>query len=158
MRRSTQLGAWLTASIFTRRLRERFVHAVALDRLPRVRGAMQWAITFAFVSFAWIFFRAASLSDALHVVSLIPRGLHDLATTRSLRALAAQCGADASTAIAVFSIGVMEIVQWFQERGSVRTMLSAKPLWLRWGFYYAAMAWVLFFGKLEVAQFIYFQF
>ena len=128
--------------------------ALSGRRLP---AFISWALTFSFVSFAWIFFRAASVDEAMRIVMLIPRGLHDLVRT-PLAALMNQCGADASTLVGVVSIGIMEIVQWFQERGSVRQMLATRPMWLRWSLYYAATAWVLLFGKLEVAQFIYFQF
>ena len=44
---------------------------LAYDRIPRW---VQWCITFLFVSFAWTFFRAGSLSDALRLMNRIFAG------------------------------------------------------------------------------------
>src|SRR5205807_8719064 len=41
-----------------------------------IRNALQMLFTFALVCFAWIFFRAESVSDAFYVVNHLFQGLH----------------------------------------------------------------------------------
>ena len=51
-----------------------------ISRNPRPSAPvrfLEWAATFACVCFAWLFFRADSLSDALYVISKIPFGISD---------------------------------------------------------------------------------
>ena len=67
-------GAYLVLSILTEPLWIRLSALTRLDRFPRLKFALAALTTFALVTFAWIFFRAASLADALYIV----RHIHDM--------------------------------------------------------------------------------
>ena len=55
-------------------------------------------------------------------------------------------------------LGILELVQFFKVRGAVVPYLLARPTWVRWGLYYAAVVTILLFGEFEEREFIYFQF
>lgn len=65
-------GIWTAASRLTRSLRQKFVLNSKIDRLVIVRPFFGWLLTFCFVSFAWIFFRAADLPTAFTFISRLP--------------------------------------------------------------------------------------
>jgi hypothetical protein len=58
-------GIFQMVSFASKRLRKNIVRKTRLQRLPRLHSALRIFITFNLVSFAWIFFRAASFNDAL---------------------------------------------------------------------------------------------
>lgn len=64
-------GCYLVFSIFTSSAREQLMQALALDRFPRVLRVTRTLLTFHLVLFAWIFFRANHLSDALLIIEKI---------------------------------------------------------------------------------------
>jgi hypothetical protein len=45
-----------------------------------------------------------------------------------------------------------------QRRGSIREMLAAQPLWLRWSVWYGLIMAVILLGYFNSNAFIYFQF
>jgi hypothetical protein len=54
----------------------------------------------------------------------------------------------------------METVHYFQERGSVRTLLAQKPAAFRWALYIGVLVCIVVFGRIydTPTNFIYFQF
>ena len=54
-------------SLWTESVQTRIVKSISLNRLPVVYRSLQIVVTFSLVSFAWIFFRANSLSDAIYI-------------------------------------------------------------------------------------------
>ncbi len=137
-------GVYLVGSFFYRPLQKRWHKALGLEKSGIVR-LWQRLVTFALVSFAWIFFRANSLSDAWHVV------------TRMLRL-------DRSTAVfhmsdyanlSLLAIGgafFMCTLSLMADNG--RRLFRSH---LRWVFYYMLFFMVIFLGTGK-ATFIYFQF
>ncbi len=119
--------------------------------LARLRSVLAALLTFHLAVFAWIFFRAGSLSDAFQVIGgIFGRG-----------------GANGSLNVALgyYEIGiglaaivVMECVHLVQEGRDGERILASLPAWARWGMYYALAVAILMFGQFKVTQFIYFQF
>lgn len=115
--------------------------------------------TFVLVSFAWIFFRAPTLSDAWSVIkrmcvfnpwtwtdgSYLKHGLD---------------GKDLD--VLVFSLAVLLVVSTMQERFKVRGWLARQVLWFRWSVYLLAFFCTLIFGVYgpgyNASQFIYMGF
>ncbi|HZK78006.1 MAG TPA: MBOAT family O-acyltransferase, partial [Gemmatimonadaceae bacterium] len=62
-------GFYLIFSLITADLRAAVAKAVGLAQRPALHNVVRILITFGLTTFAWIFFRANSLSDALHVIS-----------------------------------------------------------------------------------------
>ena len=121
------------------------------SRLPAT-GALQMLLTFHLVLVAWVFFRANTVADALHVlryalVDIQWRGGYGIGG-----------GGAYELAIAAGAILAMEWIQFRQRRGSVRAQLGAWPVWARWTAYYALILSILIFGKFQTRDFVYFQF
>jgi len=150
-------GAYLITSIWTSKWRTKFSRLIGLSEFPRLHNAVRVLITFHLVWFAWIFFRAHSLSDAAYIIKHM--------TAINLRGgLATLLAPDTfilnrtDLQIALLAVIAMEGVHWWQRRGGIRAFLRQRPLWMRWAVYYALTYTVLFFGKFGEQQFIYFQF
>jgi alginate O-acetyltransferase complex protein AlgI len=64
-------GIFQMTAYASKRLRKKIVKKTGLQRLPRLHAALSIFITFNLVSFAWIFFRAASFNQALAFIGQI---------------------------------------------------------------------------------------
>src|SRR4030042_870480 len=62
-------GIYLVFSAFTQNIREKIHKAIGLDRVPRFHSYLRVIVTFFLVCFAWIFFRANTISDAVYIIS-----------------------------------------------------------------------------------------
>lgn len=121
---------------------------------PRVVNGLSIFFTFNLVCFAWIFFRANSVSDALYIVQHLFVGAN---IDRSIFDLMPLGWYDWS--IALLAIIIMEVVHYVQRRyGSLRQVLLRQPIWLRWSAYYALVLLIFMFGKLGAGEFIYARF
>jgi alginate O-acetyltransferase complex protein AlgI len=148
-------GLYLVTSNWTASPRRRLVHWLRLDRVPVMHAALQVAFVFLIVCVAWVFFRASTMHDARTILSTIASGagLSPRAALVSLSAAGLQLptlmGAAALAAgLLLFDFAVEHRLSpdWFDRR----------PIWIRWGAYYAGVALVL--ALLGDQQFIYFQF
>lgn len=119
---------------------------------------MRVAITFVFVSFAWIFFRANSLADANYIVShlFIFDSTQDIMLPFTEALLSVQTEFYLSLVLIAALIGF----DMLDARLTLPRFLAKTPVILRWGAYYAVIAAVLFSGLYGAGaqQFIYFQF
>ncbi len=121
---------------------------------PQVVTGLKIFFTFNLVCFAWIFFRASSISDALYIMQhlfvsmeinsslykLMPFGWYDWL-------------------IALLAIFTMEMVHYGQRKyGSMRELILRQPIWLRWAVYYALVVVIFMFGKFGAGEFIYARF
>ena len=145
-------GAYIVVSIQTEGVRERVVEVTGLARFPKVRRMLQAVITFHLVTFAWIFFRAESLTKAISIVENIftPSvvGLADIFSSPG--------GVD--VIIGIVAIIFMELIHLIQGHGGMRHMLMDRPIVLRWALLYILIFATLIFGKFTAEEFIYFQF
>ncbi len=149
-------GLYLIISLVTAEARAKLVHAIGLDSAPRLHAVMKVAITFALACIAWVFFRANSLADAMHVFSaslalprsaqLVPLILRDAGITK-IEFLY-------SVALIAGLVGV-EIIS---KRVNIVRKFSMQPAWIRWPAYYTACMAIWMFGTTGSTAFIYFQF
>jgi alginate O-acetyltransferase complex protein AlgI len=122
--------------------------------LPQVANGIKIFATFHLVCFAWIFFRANSISDAVYILQHL---FVDLGTGASLSELISLGWYD--WLIAVLAILLMEAVHWGQRKnGSLREVIRRQPVWLRWSLYYALVVVIFMFGKFGAGEFIYARF
>jgi D-alanyl-lipoteichoic acid acyltransferase DltB (MBOAT superfamily) len=108
------------------------------------------------VCFAWIFFRAQTLSDAFYISTRLFFGWFDISSY-----LALKNSLVGYSAVATFvCILIMEIVHYYQEKGSLTRLLASKPLYYRWALYIGVLAFIAIFGEIYSSPqgFIYFQF
>lgn len=146
-------GLYLIGSLVTGSVRAKMAEHTGIARFPRVHKVLKILITFQLTAFAWIFFRANTMADAVHVVT------HLFSPGAGASAEFPPAFSDpADLGIALGAILIMESVHFLQEKGSVRKMLAEKPLWVTWTASYGAIFAILLFGVFRKTPFIYFQF
>ncbi len=146
-------GALYILSVLTEKARAGFVRTIGLDRAPRLHRSVRVLLTFLLVNFAWVFFRAGSVSDGFYIVARSFTGwAGGLGTCLSF----VPSGFD--LVVAAAGVVVLLIANLLEERGSLEGRLLSGPLWLRWAVYYGGVLAILLFGNLGVKNFIYFQF
>jgi D-alanyl-lipoteichoic acid acyltransferase DltB (MBOAT superfamily) len=115
-------------------------------------------VTFHIAVFAWVFFRANSMGDALYVARhLVPTTGFRMSALRALEVAPGQLR------LALLLIAGLFAMQLLEERKPLWERLASKPVAVRWAAYYAsvaAFAYLLFEqgGAAKAQQFIYFQF
>jgi D-alanyl-lipoteichoic acid acyltransferase DltB (MBOAT superfamily) len=151
---------------------------VGLPEESRLRKAIQVCITFTLVCFAWVFFRANTITDAFLIITKLAnlpaelagyvRGLSQNGIVATVR-MAFQLGAHVTHPIENFiglKFSVLLIAVLLISDGLVRiipnvdTWIMKKPLALRWAGYYALIMTILLnwnWGSVS-SQFIYFTF
>lgn len=145
-------GFFLVFSLLTSNTREKVESRVGLTRFPRLLDAWRLFGTFHLVTFAWIFFRANSLSDAVYIATHLFQGIE----------LKANYGLGLGfydLAIVLLSILALLASHWIEQRaGTAWAYLKNRPPLVRWATDYAVIFAILLFGKMGVTEFIYFQF
>lgn len=144
-------GLFLIASLITQPLQKQFMQAIAS---PKIVTFIRWLVTFNLATFAWIFFRANTLSDAWYIAT-------HLFTEISLSAFVAQGFSSElgrlSVGLLLLAIVALELVEYLHR--TRRFVLPQQRFAVRWSGYYLLVMTILFWGQLESdALFIYFQF
>ena len=123
------------------------------------------AITFAFVCFTFIFFRARTLSDASHFVVNLPAGLGSLfaSVVDPSRLIIAFDGLSmplGDVVFALIAVILMFGIEYFHaKRLDMNVLLGRYPAPVRWVAYYALVSAIVFSSAQSSGrQFIYFQF
>jgi D-alanyl-lipoteichoic acid acyltransferase DltB (MBOAT superfamily) len=118
--------------------------------LPTIKDVFSIGLTFSLTVFAWIFFRAANLSDAYHYIGKI--------FSLSVFTVPYFPGIGLTPPIIALT-GVFVLIEWIG-REKQFAIASLGNTWykpLRWSMYYSIIATIIWFvGKEQ--QFIYFQF
>ncbi|HET6557565.1 MAG TPA: MBOAT family O-acyltransferase [Prolixibacteraceae bacterium] len=152
-------GCYLIFGLVTQNIRQRITHFLRLDKYTTVHKLLQTMTTFILVTFAWIFFRANSLSDALYIIKYSFTGLYmDLYNLLNRIPLDFNIGSERKIMIALASILFMEFIQKYQEKHKLSDWLTRQPSYIRFGVYYAFIIVLIFLGNNTSKQFIYFQF
>jgi alginate O-acetyltransferase complex protein AlgI len=151
-------GAYLIVGRFTAALRRRVAGAFGLLQYPSVHRALQMFITFQLVSFAWLFFRATSMTHARLLLSRLGSGPMFAGVDAVARAQLFHPSRDGQLLIGGILIAVLLVVERLAAIRGVSARWVAAPFWLRWPAYYALIVLILWMGDLGSRSFIYFQF
>ncbi|MEW6486541.1 MAG: MBOAT family O-acyltransferase [Thermodesulfobacteriota bacterium] len=127
------------------------------ERLPRVRGsaalrALRILLTFHLIALAWVFFRAATVGDALLILKRIAGNLGRIAS------LVTRYPYSTDHYLAFGLIAFLLGVELLDERRSIFQRLSAAPVAVRWGIYYGILFGLLLLGRWQAKEFLYMQF
>jgi D-alanyl-lipoteichoic acid acyltransferase DltB (MBOAT superfamily) len=153
-------GFFLVCGEITRPMRQRLLARFgASETTPLVR-AWSVAMTFVLVTFAWVFFRAASFNDAFYVLTHFHVGL-----LADIRAVASRTALDqllspVTIGIRIVAIAAMLAFESLAHRkpeGEAGIILGM-PVRLRYAVYYLLIYVTLLRGGGGHPQFIYFQF
>jgi len=151
-------GLYLGTSVFYRPLQRRLHKALGLEK-TRLQKVWQVFVTFHLVCFAWVFFRAASLSDALYLLTHVPADLFNqlgqLGDKEVVRRLVYLGQGSHEFIVAVVSSLAGFLLPSFGHKLS----FDRRPAVVRWACYYLFVGMVLYLGVFESGnRFIYFQF
>jgi alginate O-acetyltransferase complex protein AlgI len=129
----------------------RYVAPIASGRLlPSAGDLARMLVTFAAVTLTWVFFRSASVGEALDYLGGIVRaGAWSHWPAKAVINSWALTGA---------LVGVMLAVEWVQREREHGLDLARVPAALRWGVYQALVVAFFLFAVFEGEGFIYFQF
>ena len=127
------------------------------------------AITFCLVAFAWIFFRASTFSDALAVIKGFGKIPHDavgffalkdsLGLKDALKITFSIDGGFMSMVNRLVTLAIFMIASFATRNNSGFEIVKAKPVVVRWLFYYAfAVILIWFYNTGFVSNFIYSKF
>lgn len=121
---------------------------------------LQISITFLLTSFAWIFFRANTISDAFGIIANMIIGFNYYAL---FDGSVFKMGLDkVDISISLLAIAILFIGDFMQKRFSVREELKSKNIVFRWAVSYILIIALVIFGVYgpgyDASQFIYFQF
>jgi len=141
-------GMYLVVSLMTEAVRARVVSLLALDSYPRIHRFMRTVITFSLISFAWIFFRANTVQDAVYIA----RHMFD-----DFGVKAAMTRLDFPKEMYACILFV-ELIYFAHRNIGTRDLFAAKAPLFRWSLYYVMIMGILVFGSYAEQKFIYFQF
>lgn len=142
-------GVYVVASTMMSGVREKIVGIGPSGWVGTVARAL---LTFHLILVTWVFFRAASLSDALTILSRM------LTSPSRLPVLVLARVMTGEISFLVVLIAVLLVVEWLDERRPVWERLGATPLRMRWTAYYAMLLCLVVFGAWSFQQFVYMQF
>jgi len=143
-------GLYQVFSLMTRRVRE---WLTGFFRMPPIVGTfLSGLFTFHLILVTWVFFRAASLSDAITVLSRITASLVTLPRLLLARVTSGEI------LFLLLLIAVLLTVEVVEERRSVWERLATRPLYVRWAVYYALFVCLVVFGAWNLQEFVYMRF
>ena len=147
-------GLYLAASVFYKPLQKRMYKAAGLHG-TRFQRICQTVVTFNLVCLAWVFFRAASISDAFYIISHTITGIGDTLLHGDFAGLFTLGKGKNRFLQSLLPLSVTFIV--FLAKG--RVDFFARPRWFRWTVYYLLLYGVLYYSVINSkSQFVYFQF
>jgi len=145
-------GGYLVLALVSSDLRDRlWARLKGLPAADALRNALAVVTTFHLVLFAWVFFRAETLREAITVIRGVVRW------EPATEALSAPSGLW-NFRLSLVAIAVLLVVDLVQSRWGGEKCLLRMPLPVRWAIYYAALFAILMFGEFGGEDFIYFQF
>ena len=152
-------GAYFIASFLTRKWREAAAGFLRLGNGSPVRKIIQAATTFSLVTFAWIFFRARTLEDAIIIIGKLPEGIASVFRPGYILEILPQWKLTGfELALAAGAILFLLGVEFVQRGTPLRPLLNRLPVWGRWTLGYGLILAVYLLGVFDDIEFIYFQF
>ncbi|HEX8507540.1 MAG TPA: MBOAT family O-acyltransferase [Hymenobacter sp.] len=152
-------GVYLVLSTWAKPVRERLAQLTGLAARPGLRHGVGVAVTFGLVAYAWIFFRANTLSDAMYISQHLLSGWEGL-SSRQLGTLMLDFSQHyrPELAMAFLAVLAMLVVEYFGRNRSLQAWVVAQPFGVRWASYAGLVLLILYLGVFNSTSFIYFQF
>lgn len=160
------LGSFMVISVLSKQLRARLARRLYRGRYRRLRNGAKIVTTFALVNVSWVFFRAESIGDAVHILRAVPGGLLSFFSQAASTVVA---GGGQSSLLAPFRLGqpglelavvaCAVMVLWWVEAwhglGSSERLAARYPCWIRWPLYVGLVLAVAVFRAKTPVTFIY---
>jgi len=149
-------GGYIVISLLLQKRWNNFARASGLVARPKLYQALKIAVTFSLVCFAYIFFRAATMDDALQMVGSLATGWGQF----RYNLLSVVGESRNEFFLALLGIAVVMGAEIMQGRINLREAIECRPAWMRWSLYYVGTLSVVLLGAFYGSQFdfIYFRF
>jgi len=146
-------GLYRIVEIASAKQRKALGRVLRFDKFPFI----PIFFTYCLASFAWIFFRADTLQQAMFIIRRMVGNIPDL--FRSGQPVLEYMGLTRNNfLLSIALILSLEVAQTLKQRGLLKRLLHEKPVIVRWSLYYCLLLAIIFLGVFENRQFIYFQF
>lgn len=140
-------------------VRQSIVTISKIYRIPWLHKIIRIGITDSLVMFAWIFFRANTIDDAIYIIKHLFVNIEDVFTPIKIIGILFNMGLNnVDTLVMIMSVIILFLVSLIQRRGSINELINTKPVVIRYGLYYAIVMYLIFFSYIGSSEFIYFQF
>jgi len=153
---------YLVIGFLIEKPKKRFLRRTGLLSHSQFYHWIEISITFLLVCFAWIFFRASSLENAIRIISQLFSGWDHkslLMTSRSLRDIVQHRGVTfLEGGIILILIPCIEFFEYSFRKMDFGKKFVNLPKVVRWGTYYLLVLLICYYGRIETNTFIYFQF
>jgi hypothetical protein len=176
-------GFYYLLHVWTEGIRDKGAQLFHLEAKPVLKTFIGALITFVLVCFAWVFFRANSISDAFLLIgSLVRLGPSTASVSSTADAASGSVGLSAvlapwGNAVGALSarnpglelvlscalIVLLALVDWAQAFGVqrpawMRDLVLARKVWIRWAVYLILALAIMNLGVREGTPFVYMQF
>ena len=153
-------GVYQIIGGMTLNARIRFTEMLRIKRSWRVYKLFQQIITFALVTFGWIFFRSEGITQAIVIVKSIFTDFSPMALVNNIAGVGLNLQ---NLLVLALSVLVLIFISLREKKGIVVfNKIENMHLLIRWPIYYALIFTVLILGiygpGFAASQFIYFQF
>lgn len=142
-------GLYMASSVFCKPLQKKIHKRLGLEKSVALKV---WHVvaTFNLVCFAWIFFRAHTLADALYIVKNLFAGSAQIITLLEIKGRY-------QLFILILSLSLVGLFAWFRQHKDLYSYFFALPTWARWTLYYGLVMFTIIFDTSNSA-FIYLNF
>jgi D-alanyl-lipoteichoic acid acyltransferase DltB (MBOAT superfamily) len=143
-------GFYLVFAIWTTKIRNILDKFFLFEKFPALGKIVKMLITFVLVYFAWIFFRANSLSDAILIIK------NTFAIVPGVKLNLFEFSVDFY--ISFICIGLLLFIEIFEEQIQLFEKLKLLSRPVKWAMLVVIILTVIIIGVWEEADFLYFQF
>lgn len=151
-------GFYLAFSFITRKIRGKIRKKLQIKKNSFILKLFRITVTFSFVTFAWIFFRADSISDAVYIITHLFSGWAVIFNIPGLLQALTFGLLKKELAVAAVSVLFMLFVHIVRKNDTIEQLISKQKAVLRWSIYLVMLLWILVFAESGGEDFIYFQF
>lgn len=146
-------GLYMVIESGTAQRRNTFFQSISFKYFSVIQQVTGFFITFNFVVFTWIFFRANSISDAFLLIKNMFKGLNLANLGVSIPGFSLF-----ELIVAFGSIGFLLFMHLLKRKKQLEDLITDLPLIPRWGFYFFLFFLIVIFGNFSAEKFIYFDF
>ncbi|PYG89156.1 D-alanyl-lipoteichoic acid acyltransferase DltB (MBOAT superfamily) [Ruminiclostridium sufflavum DSM 19573] len=153
-------GIYQIISLMTRNIRNKILVFTKLEKVPNIHKSIQIVFTFSLTMFAWIFFRAANIRQAIYIIRNMFVGIFDIRNFEAVIKVAEgiQAFNNEGLILSFVLILFLIIIELLQRNVVIRETIDKRFPHICWLIYYAGIFAVIILGQFSKAQFIYFQF
>ncbi len=143
-------GIYLVFALISQNWRSRFNNFTGITKHKSLFNWTQSVMVFILVSFAWIFFRAASLNDAVTLINnalIFDNYNSDFFENNYFEFYTG-----------ALMIGILMASEWLMRGSKIQQRIITSPAYIRWGLYSLLLLFIINLGVFGGNNFIYFQF